>query len=264
MKKTIVALTTLILLSSPAHADWDKISEKMSELGEAVAKGAQEAWDNTKTFSKQAWQDFMNWSEEAINTAGEWTDASIEKSKEWIDIADKKIDQLMKSDTPEEARQAVDLMADSTLFKLFNEQPEAKAIYDSAYGYAVFDSRALSLLFHTNSGSGVAVNKETSKRTYMNMFGMGVALGAGGKFYQQVVLFENKEDFDTFITDGWEASSKASAVAGEEAEELAAHFNNGVAVYQLNSKGLLIDANVSGSKYWVNEELTNVSESNVQ
>ncbi|MGY0617050.1 YSC84-related protein [Vibrio sp. FJH11] len=257
MKKPIVILTTLMLLASPAHADWDKISEKMSELGDAVTEGAQEAWDSTKTFSKQAWQDFMNWSEEAMNTAGEWTDASIEKSKEWIDIADKKIDELMEGDTPEEARQAVDLMADSTMFKLFNEKPEAKALYDQAYGYAVFDSRKLSLLFHTNSGSGVAVNKETEKRTYMNMFGMGLALGAGGKFYQQVVLFENQKDFDLFVTEGWEASSEATALAGDEGEELSAHFNSGVAVYQLNSKGLLVDVNVSGSKYWVNEELTN-------
>lgn len=169
----------------------------------------------------------------------------------------KKIDELMEGDTPEEARQAIDLMADSTLLKLFNEKPEAKAIYDKAYGYAVFDSRKLSLLFHTNSGSGVAVDKTTEKRTYMNMFGMGVALGLGGKFYQQVVLFESKQDFDTFVNESWEATSEASAVAGEDAEEFSAQFNSGVAVYQLNSKGLLIDANVSGSKYWVNEELTN-------
>ncbi len=257
MKKTIVLLTTLTLLTSPAHADWDKISKKMSELGDAVAEGAQEAWDSTKTFSKQAWNDFLNWSEDAINTAGEWTDASVKKSKEWIDIADKKIEELMKGDSPEEARQAVDLMADSALLKLFNEKPEAKTLYDKSYGYAVFDSRQLSLLFHANSGSGVAVNKETEKRTYMNMFGMGLALGIGGKFYQQVVLFENQQDFDMFISDGWAASTEASAIAGENGEELSSHFNTGVAVYQLNSKGLLIDANVSGSKYWVNEELTN-------
>lgn len=103
----------------------------------------------------------------------------------------------------------------------------------------------------------MAVDKTTEKRTYMNMFGMGVALGLGGKFYQQVVLFESKQDFDTFVNEGWEATSEASAVAGEDAEEFSAQFNSGVAVYQLNSKGLLIDANVSGSKYWVNEELTN-------
>ena len=73
----------------------------------------------------------------------------------------------------------------------------------------------------------------------------------------QVILFESKEDFDTFVNEGWEATSEASAVAGEDSEQLSKQFNSGVAVYQLNAKGLLIDANVSGSKYWVNEELTN-------
>ena len=69
------------------------------------------------------------------------------------------------------------------------------------------------------------------------MFGLGVALGAGGKFYQQVILFESKEDFDTFVNEGWEATSEASAVAGEDSEQLSKQFNSGVAVYQLNAKG---------------------------
>ncbi|CAH1542426.1 conserved exported hypothetical protein [Vibrio rotiferianus] len=256
MKKPLALITALTLLASPAYANWDDISNSLSDLGDAVSDTAKETWDSTKEFSKQAWEDFTNWSEDAINTAGEWTDASIETSKEWIDEADKKIDELMEGDTPEEARQAIDLMADSTLLKLFNEKPEAKGLYDKAYGYAVFDSRKLSLMFHTNSGSGVAVNKSTDKRTYMNMFGAGVALGVGGKFYQQVVLFEKEKDFNTFVEEGWEASSEASLVAGEDGEEMTAQFNSGVAVYQLNTTGLLVDANVSGSKYWVNKDLT--------
>ncbi|EDP59590.1 hypothetical protein [Vibrio sp. AND4] len=256
MKKPLALITVLTLLASPAYADWDEISNSLSDLGDAVTGTAKETWDSTKEFSQQAWQDFTNWSEGAINTAGEWTDASIETSKEWIDKADSKIVDLMKGDTPEEARQAIDLMADSTLLKLFNEKPEAKALYDKAYGYSVFDSRKLSLLFHTNSGSGVAINKSTSQRTYMNMFGAGVALGVGGKFYQQVVFFEQEADFNTFVEEGWEASSEASLVAGEDGEEMTAQFNSGVAVYQLNTTGLLVDANLSGSKYWVNKELT--------
>lgn len=60
----------------------------------------------------------------------------------------KKIDELMEGDTPEEARQAIDLMADSTLLKLFNEKPEAKAIYDKAYA-TPFLILASSLCFST-------------------------------------------------------------------------------------------------------------------
>ncbi len=257
MKKQITIAVVAALTCSSAFADFGKVTATFDTLTDTISDGAKEAWESTKDFSKQAWQDLSNWSSEAINTLGEWTDASVEKSKEWLNAAEKKIDELIEGDTPEEARQAIDLMAETALVKLFNQQPSAKTLYDNAYGYAVFDSRKFSLMFHTNAGSGVAVERESDKRTYMRMFGVGVALGIGGKFYQQVVIFDSKQAFNDFVEKGWEAASEASVVAGDEGEELGAHFNGGVAVYQLDPKGLLIDANVSGSKYWVNEELTN-------
>ncbi len=257
MKKPIAIAIIAALSCSPAVASWGKVGATFDNLTETISDGAKEAWDNTKDFSQHAWDNLSDWSSEAIDTIGDWTDASVEKSKEWLNAAEQKIDELIEGDTPEEARQAIDLMSETALVKLFNQDPKAKNLYDNAYGYAVFDSRKFSLMFHTNSGSGVAVNRETNQRTYMRMFGLGVALGIGGKFYQQVILFDSKSAFDDFIEKGWEAASEASAIAGDEGEELSAHYNGGVAIYQLDTKGLLIDANITGSKYWVNEDLTN-------
>ena len=257
MKKPIAIALITALSCAPALASWGKVNATLENLGNTISDGAQDAWESTKEFSQQAWESMSDWSSEALNTIGDWTDASVEKSKEWLAAAEQKIDELIEGDTPEEARQAIDLMSETALIKLFNQDPNAKKLYDQAYGYAVFDSRKFSLMFHTNSGSGVAVNKETHQRTYMRMFGLGLALGIGGKFYQQVVLFDTKATFDNFVDKGWEAASEASAIAGDEGEELTAHYNGGVAIYQLDPKGLLIDANISGSKYWVNEELTN-------
>ncbi|MGF1908646.1 hypothetical protein L4C38_04275 [Vibrio kasasachensis] len=257
MKKKISIALLAALTCTSTFAGWSKVNSTFDELTDAVSEGAQNAWDITKDFSKQAWKDLSHWSKDALATLGEWTDASVEQSKEWLDAAENEIEELIEGDTPEEARQAIDLMAETALVKLFNNEPNAKLLYDKSYGYAVFDSRKFSLMFHTNSGSGVAIEKQNDKRTYMRMFGVGVAMGIGGKFYQQVVLFESKQNFDDFVEKGWEAASEASVVAGDQGEELSAHFNSGVAVYQLDTKGLLIDANVSGSKYWVNEELTN-------
>ncbi|RJX69381.1 hypothetical protein DZ860_15460 [Vibrio sinensis] len=256
MKPLLVLALSVSCIAAPVSADWKAFSTDLSDLTDSVSDGAKDAWKNTKQFSQQAWQDISNWSEGALETAGEWTDESAEKSKQWLDSADKKVEELLEGDTPEEARQAIDLMAETALLRLFNEKPQTKVQFDRAYGYAVFDSRKFSLMFHTNSGSGVAIEKGNDKHTYMRMFGAGLALGIGGKFYQQVVFFENKNTFDEFVTQGWEAASEASLLAGEEGEELGAHFNSGVAVYQLNAKGLLVDANISGSKYWVNKELT--------
>ena len=51
----------------------------------------------------------------------------------------------------------------------------------------------------------------------MKMFGAGLAAGIGGKFYQQVILFEDKARFDAFVNKGWEATSEVGAVASRRA-----------------------------------------------
>lgn len=53
MKKPIALLTTFMLLASPAYADWDEISNKMSELGDAVSDTAQDAWTIPKRFQNK-------------------------------------------------------------------------------------------------------------------------------------------------------------------------------------------------------------------
>ncbi|MFM4825400.1 hypothetical protein ACEUDJ_11070 [Aeromonas bivalvium] len=253
--RLLVMTTALALASTPTLADWAKVKEAAAELGSAVSETSKEAWQDVTDFSKQTWDSVSRWGEETLNTAGEWTDKSVTTGKAWLETADKKLDTMLEPKTPAEARTALDTMADTALVRLFNEQPSAKLLFDQAYGYAVFDSRKFSLMIHTNQGSGVAVNRQDDSRTYMKMFGAGLAAGLGGKFYQQVILFEDKARFDAFVNQGWEATSEVGAVAGSESAELTAKYNGGMAIYQIGEKGLLLDANISGSKYWLDDDL---------
>ncbi|MGF1871840.1 hypothetical protein [Photobacterium indicum] len=220
----IIALGLFVL---PVHASWDKIKDSASDLGSAIGDTSKDAWDSVSDFSKETWE------------SGE-----------------AKLNEMLEPETPEEARKALNTMSDTALARLFDKQPSTKVLFDSAYGYAVFDSRKFSLMLHTNQGAGVAVNRKTSKRTYMKMFGAGLAAGLGGKFYQQIIFFEDQKTFDGFVKDGWEATSEMGAVAGTESAELTAKYNGGMAIYQIGEKGLLLDANVSGSKYWIDTDLT--------
>ncbi len=251
----LVIATALALASTPSLADWAKLKEAASELGTAVSDTSKEAWKGITDFSKETWESVSSWGAEAYNKAGAWTAESAATGKEWLTAADKKLDTMLEPKTPEEARTALDTMADTALVRLFNEQPSAKLLFDKAYGYAVFDSRKFSLMIHTNQGAGVAVNRTSGKHTYMKMFGAGLAAGLGGKFYQQVILFEDKARFDAFVSKGWEATSEVGAVAGKESAELTAKYNGGMAIYQIGEKGLLLDANISGSKYWLDDDL---------
>ncbi|MFC5707519.1 lipid-binding SYLF domain-containing protein [Aeromonas eucrenophila] len=246
MKIRYLALaTTLVLTTVQAQAGWDDIKSAASELGSAVAEG-----------SKEAWNSVSDWGADAYNKAGAWTAESAATSKEWLASADKKLDTMLEPKTPTEARTALDTMADTALVRLFNEQPSAKLLFDKAYGYAVFDSRKFSLMVHTNQGAGVAVNRSSNKHTYMKMFGAGMASGFGGKFYQQVMLFETKKTFDDFVNKGWEATSDAGVVAGKESASLDTGYNGGMAIYQIGEKGLMYGISITGSKYWIDEDLT--------
>lgn len=159
-----------------------------------------------------------------------------------------------------QSRERIDLEAKSTLERLFAENESAKTLYDKAYGYAVFDNLKLSLFISGGGGKGVAVEKESGSRTYMNMGTAGLNLGLGGQKYQVVFLFEVKERFDNFVEKGWQADASANAVAGTAGANIGAKFVNGMAVYQFTEAGLMLQADIAGTKYWKSDNLNKYSE----
>lgn len=149
----------------------------------------------------------------------------------------------------------IDAMAKESLDELFAKSSEAKRLYDKAYGYAVFDNIKISLMISGGGGRGVAVNKSSGARTYMNMGTAGLNIGLGGQKYQIVFLFETEARFNEFVEKGWEADASANAVAGTAGANAEATFRNGMAFYQLTQAGLMLQADIAGTKYWKNKKL---------
>lgn len=156
---------------------------------------------------------------------------------------------------PRAIRTEIDAVEAQTLSTVLASNRSAKALYEIAYGYAVFDSRKASFLITTGKGIGVAVRKDTGKRTYMHVATAGINVGAGVQFYQGLFLFETKSDFDRFVEHGWQADAAASATLGKNSLDAQAKFTNGMAYYQLTDTGIMLDANISGTKYWKSAEL---------
>ncbi len=150
----------------------------------------------------------------------------------------------------EEQRVNIDAREPEALEELFEQSENAKNLYDRAYGYATFDIVKISFAFTGGGGHGVAVAKATGERTYMRMGTGGVNLGLGGQKYRLVFLFQNQSTFDTFVGEGWEAGASANAVAGPLGANAGGTFINGVAVYQMTEVGLMLQADISATKYW--------------
>jgi len=155
----------------------------------------------------------------------------------------------------ETKRDAIYAMAVDTLERLFREDPAAGDVYDKAIGWAVFDNLKVAVLVSGGGGVGVAVDRETHERTYMKMGSAGIGFGLGGQSYQVVFFFETEEAFQRFLEKGWSADVAANAVAGGTGINRNTPFADGIAVYQLTNKGLLAQADVSGTKYWRSRKL---------
>ncbi len=152
-------------------------------------------------------------------------------------------------------RLEIDSAAQTTLEKLTKEEPGAADLLTKAVGYAVFTVTKGGFIVSGGAGNGVVVDKINGKRTYMRMGLGGVGLGIGGQRYGLVVVFENKDRMDKFIAGGWDSSATAEAAAGKEGKAARTTFYDGVAYYQITDKGLMAHADITGTKFWVNDEL---------
>ncbi|MEM9384646.1 MAG: hypothetical protein AAGA68_06270 [Pseudomonadota bacterium] len=157
--------------------------------------------------------------------------------------------------TASEKRAKVDALAEETLNRLFRESPKAKALFDRSVGYAVFDATKVSLLVTGGGGTGVAIDRGTGLRTYMHMGTGGLNLGIGGQVLRLVFLFGDYETMSDFVNGGWGAGGGAAVVAGRHSAGAETSFINGVAVYQLTDAGLLVVAEVTGTKFWRSRKL---------
>jgi lipid-binding SYLF domain-containing protein len=155
----------------------------------------------------------------------------------------------------EQRRLEIDTTADNTLQQLFKEQPAAHDLYDKAAGYAVFTVTKAGFIVSGAGGNGVVIDKQSKKHTYMRLGLGGIGLGVGAQRYALVILFENASHLEKFVKGGWDSSATAEAAAGKEGVAARSSFIDGTAYYQLTEKGLMAHADVSGTRFWVNEDL---------
>lgn len=173
------------------------------------------------------------------------------------DTIDSTKQSLSDEATPAQTRAKLDAMAETTLERLFVEEPGSRALFDRSAGFAVFDKREASFYVVAGYGRGVAVDARTGARTYMKMAttGAGLSFGLGGFASQVVILFEDSAVFHAFVANGLDAGAGVGAMAGEETETLGVRFDDGKAVFVLTGKGWKVAAKLAGSRYWPDDGL---------
>ena len=152
-------------------------------------------------------------------------------------------------------RLGIDANAQRALDELFASNQSAQQLYEQAEGYAVFSATKAGFLVTAGGGTGVAVSKASGERVYMRMGTGGIGLGIGAQTYDLVILFESQLVLQAFMDGGWDSSATAQAAAGQEGVTATSSFIEGMAFYQITDRGLMAVADVSGTRFWVAENL---------
>jgi lipid-binding SYLF domain-containing protein len=163
-----------------------------------------------------------------------------------------------KLTTPEK-KDAINTMADETMQRMYTEKASTKDEIAKASGYAVFSNANVNIILASASGGyGVVVDNATGKKTYMKMGSGGLGLGLGAKDYYQIMIFSTPDSMNKFILSGWAfgGHADAAAKAGDKGGDAGAEGIIGdVKVYTLTESGLALQATVTGTKYWKDDEL---------
>ncbi len=165
-----------------------------------------------------------------------------------------------KKYTIPQRQQMIDSMADAGLQRFYAERPSGQQEIAEAAGYGVFSNTNVYVIIASGGGGyGVVVDKTTGRKTYMQMTEGGVGLGLGAKDYQQVVIFKTRQAMIDFVGGGWDFGGQAEATAKNEKSGGGVggdgSISRNVSIYTMTDKGLALQATVTGSRYWVDDDL---------
>jgi lipid-binding SYLF domain-containing protein len=158
-------------------------------------------------------------------------------------------------DTPEEKRQSINAMRADALARFYEEDASLRTEVRDAAGYAVFSNVGVRVLLLAGGGGyGVAHDNGTGEDTYMRMGEGGLGLGLGVKDFRALFVFHDERTLAGFVDDGWTfgAESDAAAKTGDQGGAAGAEAvaNDGMDVYQLTDRGLILGASLRGTRYW--------------
>ena len=116
-------------------------------------------------------------------------------------------------------------------------------------GYAIFpDVGKGGLIVGGAHGKGLVYEK-TKLIGQATLTQASIGAQVGGQTFAEIIFFETPAALEDFKSGKFEMSAEVSAVAAAEGAAQAASYKQGVAVFTLPKKGLMVSASIGGQKF---------------
>jgi lipid-binding SYLF domain-containing protein len=127
--------------------------------------------------------------------------------------------------------------------------PSIQKFIDESAGYAIFPNVGKGgLVVGGAHGKGLLYEKgAVTGNTSMSQASIGAQ--AGGQSFAEIIFFETQTAVTDFKAGKFEMGADVSAVAAAQGAAKSAKYKDGVAVFTLPKKGLMVQASVGGQKF---------------
>lgn len=197
----------------------------------------------------------------ASTAAAQSTDRNDEIAVEGED-RDTRAGSRSDRDDPDLAERRAELieMADEALRQVRRQNAEAAELMEQAYGHAVFATTKGGLLLTGAGGTGVARSHDGSDVTFMRLGSAGIGLGAGFESYRLVLLFRDRDTYESFVSGEWDGMLAAQAAAGTGGVAAEEPFLGGIRSFRATEGGLMAQVDITGARFWPARNLNRAAE----
>jgi len=145
------------------------------------------------------------------------------------------------------AVQSAEVAEAISAFKAKN--PKIEVYFKESVGYAVLPKLFKAALWVGGAGGTGEVYQADNQIGYCRLSQATVGFSFGGEFFREIIFFQNLKDLDRFRTGEFTFSAQATAVAIEAGAAAKADYKDGMAVFVMTDKGLMVDASIGGQKF---------------
>ncbi len=151
--------------------------------------------------------------------------------------------------TGQEARNVLNAETNEAISVFKIRDPGIQHFFDTAYGYAVFPKVYKGGFWVGGAYGRGQVYQQNNLIGYSSLTQATVGFTFGGEYFREVVFFNSKSDFDNFISGQYTFSGQVTGVALTTGVAEKANYQNGVLVFIIAQKGLMIDVSLGGQKF---------------
>ena len=127
--------------------------------------------------------------------------------------------------------------------------PDVTRFFNDSAGYAVFPSVGAAAVGVGGAYGQGEVFQNGRLIGYCTMTQANIGFSFGGRKYTEFIFFQTPEALDSFKSGNFAFSGQASAVALLSGVSTNAKYADGVAVFTMGEKGLMVQASLGGQKF---------------